>query len=192
MRRISSAWVSSSLVCTSILILVGCRESDGPPAQSSAAVRQDGAPARIHRNGEHDFQLEVPALPWVVRWRRYRADSPAHKLKGTLRLVWQGRTGVSLDVWIRPGREPVSDWFDRVLRGAVSREATRTQILATRHRVATLRFAEPRSPQAPARRQAVFALESRVYRLVCHDADEPAFRRAFERALATFRQEASP
>jgi hypothetical protein len=167
-----------------------------PAAASAVAARPvaappawDGRTFRSYRDGPSGVGLEIPVLGYRLEARHFAGARPP---QAAHILTLSGGAGVAavVDVWDDPAPGDVARWFDAHLGFMREPTAALVETTAGRDRARALLIEQPRSPQAAARRSAVFAAAGRVLRVTCPDAEDAQLAGGCARVLATITAEA--
>ena len=169
----------------------GCAESGtGEPKPAPPAATWDGLTTVRHVERAAGLAFDVPATGYLVEARRHARALPAHKFRDSVILSGPHGVAVTVEAWDNPGGLELAAWFERHLAFSRVPPALTATGTATAARVPAILVQQPRSEQAAGRDLAVFAVGARVFRVTCHDRDDPRSRAVYERLLETFTAEA--
>ena len=178
-----------------ILLLVGaftaCGDSGaGEPKPAAPAATWDGRTVIRHVDHAAGLAFDLPASGYRLAARRFSHDLPAHKFRESFTITGPDGVAVTVDAWDNPAGLALAPWFERHLAFTRGPPALTSSGTATAARVPAILVAQPRSEQAAGRDLAVFAVSGRVFRVTCHDRDDPRRQAVYARVLDTFAAEA--
>lgn len=183
----------SRVFCLGAILLGACEaETQDPsilrqPVTTLPAASRAPSLLRTYQCPYRGYLVELPRPGFRVRNRSYDPLLPPRKFRNRLTVLRQGAGPViTLDTWENPLDLDLQAWFEQILAGTVREQARREIVPGTSHRIPVLLFAEPRSPQSPPRRVAVFSRNGLVFRLRLLNADDREALAAFERMLQSF------
>ena len=179
-----------------ILLLVGaftaCADPGaGEPKPAPLAGTWDGHTMVRHVDHAAGLAFDLPASGYRLAARRASRDLPAYKFRESVTISGPDGAAVTVDVWDNPDALALAPWFERHLAFTQLPPALTSSGTATAARVPAILVSQPRSEQAAGRDIAVFASGGRVFRVTCHDRDDPRSQAVYARVLETFAAEAA-
>ena len=169
----------------------GCADAGpGEPKPAPPAATWDGRSLARHVDAAAGFAFDAPAAGYRLATERFPRTTPPHKIKDIVTLSGPRGVAVTVDVWHNAEGLALAPWFERHLGFMRAPEALVGPGTAARARLPAILVAQPRSDQAAGRDATVFASGARVFRVTCHDRDDPRSRAVYERLLETFTAEA--
>jgi hypothetical protein len=175
----------------------GCGEEGGAPKPApetdpaSVAVAGGGHAVTRHVDAVAALAFDLPGAGYHVATERFARTTPPHKIKEIVTISGPDGVAVTVDVWHNPAGLALAPWFERHLAFMRVPPALTETGTATAARVPAILVAQPRSEQAAGRDLAVFAGGGRVFRVTCHDRDDPRRQAVYARLLETFAAEAA-
>ena len=165
----------------------GCADAGtGEPKPAPPATTWDGRSLARHVDAAEGFAFDVPAAGYRLATERFPRSTPPRKIKDIVTISGPQGVAVTVDVWHGSEGLALEPWFERHLGFMRAPDALVGPGTATAARVPAIHVAQPRSEQAAGRDAAVFASGARVFRVTCHDRDDPRSRAVYERLLETF------
>lgn len=152
----------------------------------------DGLEMRAHRDNSAQLRFLVPATGYRVTATHFDPSTPPVKLKHSIVLAEERREILRIEVWNNVERLALRDWFDRYLAFTRPSDAIIEPARAGRGETEAIVVLFPRSPQALARRAAVFALGERIVRVTSIDDADPRAHALYRRVLHSLEADVSP
>jgi hypothetical protein len=161
------------------------QDPSAEPSVGTADYDWDGLGMRPQRDTRAKLRYLVPAAGYRVTGNHFPRSTP-EKLRHSI-VFAEGRHEVlSIEVWDNPAGTPLPQWFEQNLAFMRTRDAS------VREAPNAIEVVHPRSPQALARRAAIFALGGRVLRVTAIDDDDPRVRSLFGRVLSSIAEDGAP
>jgi hypothetical protein len=173
-------------------LVAGCGEGAGAPKPAPPASTWDGRGFARQVDRAAGLAFDLPAAGYHLAAERFPRTTPPRKIKDLLTVTGPQGVAVTVDVWHDPEGLALAAWFERHLAFMRAPDALVGDGTATAARVPAILVAQPRSEQAAGRDAAVFAVGSRVFRVTCHDRDDPRSQAVYARLLATLAPAARP